>query len=114
MTTLSAREHVVPQVPLQVPQPLPRFGTVLPLGQHQNDTQIYPIHAHLSRAHWAKSLFWTTQSKLGQKRLTPGSYLHGFLQLLCIKHSRRSHEGHHELPEVAGEVALQVVFQFLQ
>ena len=42
------------------------------------------------------------------------SYLHGFLQLFRIEHCRWGHEGYHEMLEVAREITLQVVFQFLK
>lgn len=42
------------------------------------------------------------------------SYLHGFLQLFRIEHCRWGHEGYHEMLEVAREITLQVIFQFLK
>lgn len=42
------------------------------------------------------------------------SYLHGFLQLFRVKHCRWGHQGYHETLEVAREITLQVIFQFLK
>ena len=65
-----------------------------------------------SRVRWKKDSFWSSNPR--QKRPVQSSYLHGFLQLFRIKHCRWGHEAYHEMLEVAREITLQVIFQFLK